>query len=60
MDDEHGHNKNENANPIHIVDGQKVVILVRLQVTPSSNQLGQSTPTVVHGPSSGEEICRLN
>ena len=32
MDDEHGHNKNENANPIHIVDGQKVVILVRLQV----------------------------
>lgn len=32
MDDEHGHNKNENANPIHIVDGQKVVVLVRHQV----------------------------
>ena len=31
MDDEHGC-KNENANPLHIVDGQKVVVHVRLQV----------------------------
>ena len=32
MDDEHGHNKNENVNLIHIVDGQKVVVLVHFQV----------------------------
>ena len=33
MDDEHGHSeKNENANPIHIVDGQKVLVLVCFQV----------------------------
>ena len=37
MDDEHGHNKNENANPIHIVDGQKVVTLVRVQVNNNCN-----------------------